>query len=314
MSERSLAEAIELLDRAIALSPAYAQALAYAALCRAMRPLLAYSVDEGRDFREATNCRDAHLIATLPIRLPSVIAAFIGVLLDRDYQTAWDLVDRSLAINPNDSVTWTTRGWISTWAGDSETALREFENALRLSPLDPHWTGSPKYGMASALYFGGRPEEALPWARKAMQERPRLERGAPFAHCRAVAVGSARRGERGRQEVPRDVPGVSPSATPERSARFEVRPDTNGTLTPCARPACQNNDWNTVPEPQGRYRSTRSSLSFNAVGFVLKIENGNLAASSDFWCVSSGHQRLITNTDDGRAEKSGRNIGLQIPY
>src|SRR6476469_9367735 len=84
------------------------------------------------------------------------IAAFIGVLLDRDYQTAWDLVDRSLAINPNDSVTWTTRGWISTWAGDSETALREFETALRLSPLDPHWASGLKHGMASALYFAGR--------------------------------------------------------------------------------------------------------------------------------------------------------------
>ena len=84
-------------------------------------------------------------------------------------------------------------------------------------------------------------------------------------------------------------------------------------MTRCARPACRNDDWNTVPEPQGRCRST-GDLSFNAVGFVLKIEHGNLAASSDFWCVSSGHQRLITNTDDGRAEKSGRNNGLQIPY
>jgi hypothetical protein len=38
MSAQSLAEAIELLDRAIGLSPDYAQALAYAAQCRAMRP------------------------------------------------------------------------------------------------------------------------------------------------------------------------------------------------------------------------------------------------------------------------------------
>ncbi len=172
MSERSLGEAIELLDRAIALSPAYAQALAYAALCRALRPILAYSVDEGRDFRDATDLSRRALDSdpTDPVALR--ISAFIGVILDRDYQTAWDLVDRSLAINPNDAVTWTTRGWISTWAGDSEAALREFEKALRLSPLDPHWTGTLKHGVASALYFGGRAEEALPWARKVIQERP----------------------------------------------------------------------------------------------------------------------------------------------
>ena len=123
MSERSLGEAIELLDRAIALSPNYAQALAYAAFCRALRPMLAYSVDEGRDFREATELSRRALDSDPTDPFALRLAAFIAVLLNRDYQTAWDLVDRSLAINPNNSVTWTTRGWISTWAGDSEAAL-----------------------------------------------------------------------------------------------------------------------------------------------------------------------------------------------
>ena len=31
---------------------------------------------------------------------------------------------------------------------------------------------------------------------------------------------------------------------PEKSARFEGRPDTSGTSTPCASPACRNNAWN----------------------------------------------------------------------
>ena len=43
---------------------------------------------------------------------------------------------------------------------------------MRLSPLDPQWGVSPKFGMASALCWGGRPEEALPWVRRALQERP----------------------------------------------------------------------------------------------------------------------------------------------
>jgi TolB-like protein len=48
MSAQGLAEGIELLDRAIGLSPGYAQALAYAAHCRAMRIIIGYSPDSDR--------------------------------------------------------------------------------------------------------------------------------------------------------------------------------------------------------------------------------------------------------------------------
>ena len=45
MTRESVAEAIELLDRAVVLSPAYAQALAYGAWCRSMRRGNGYSND-----------------------------------------------------------------------------------------------------------------------------------------------------------------------------------------------------------------------------------------------------------------------------
>jgi adenylate cyclase len=172
MSARSTNEAIELLDRAIDLSPDYAQALAYAAICRALRPVQGQSPDDVRDIREAAELARRALDSdpANPIALRTV--GFITVVSHRDYQAGWDLVDRSLAINPNDAMSWATRGFISTWAGETEAATAEFENALRLSPLDPQWSGTIKQGMASALCRGGRPEEALPWARKAVQERP----------------------------------------------------------------------------------------------------------------------------------------------
>jgi hypothetical protein len=37
---------------------------------------------------------------------------------------------------------------------------------------------------------------------------------------------------------------------------------------PCARPGCRNSDWNAVPEPPGRNRSTRRSPFFNVVDLV----------------------------------------------
>jgi adenylate cyclase len=172
MSPQSLAEAIELLDRAIGLSPSYAQALAYAAHCRAMRPSLAYSSDADRDFREAEELSRRALDSDPADPMALNIAAFIPVLLRRDYEAGGDLIDKSLAINPNDAFSWVRHGWISAWAGEVETAMAAFEKAMRLSPLDPQWTASAKFGMASALCWAGRSEEALPWVRRALQNRP----------------------------------------------------------------------------------------------------------------------------------------------
>jgi adenylate cyclase len=172
MSAQGLAEAIELLDRAIALSPSYARALAYAAHCHAMRPILAYSVDADRDLREADELSRRALDSDPADPMALTVAASIPVILRRDYQAGRDLIDRSLAINPNDAFSWNRRGWVNAWAGETETAMTEFEKAMRLSPLDPQWAAGPKFGMASALCWGGHPEEALPWVRRALQERP----------------------------------------------------------------------------------------------------------------------------------------------
>ena len=172
MSTQGVAEAIELLDRAIALSPDYAQALAYAASCRALRPANGDSPDVEKDFREAeTLCRRAlDCDPADPVALGS--AAFIAALSRRGYQTAWDLIDRALAVDPNSMVAWAMRAWISAWAGETDTAMDEFAKALRLSPLDPQWGAICKHGMAFALCTSGRPAEALPWARKALEDRP----------------------------------------------------------------------------------------------------------------------------------------------
>lgn len=172
MSAQGLAEAIEFLDRAIALSPGYAQALAYAAHCRAMRPSLACSPDVDRDFREAEGLARRALDSDPADPVALQVAALIPVIVRRDYQAGGDLIDRSLAINPNDAISWSRRGWISVWAGEIETAMTAFEKAMRLSPLELQWDAGPKFGMASALCWGGRPEDALPWVRKALQDRP----------------------------------------------------------------------------------------------------------------------------------------------
>jgi TolB-like protein/class 3 adenylate cyclase len=171
-SVQGIGEAIKLLDESIGLSPNYAQALAYAALARALRPIQNYSPDDARDFREASELLRRAFDADSMDPVALSVAGFLAAMLRRDYQAGWDLIDRALAINPNDALSWSIRGWINAWAGETEIAVAEFEKAMRLSPLDPQWGTTFKQGMAIALCWAGRSEEALPWVRSALQERP----------------------------------------------------------------------------------------------------------------------------------------------
>ena len=62
----------------------------------------------------------------------SVLAYVVG-----DAERGAALLDRALALNPNDALAWLFRGWTFVWLGDSEKAIDRFMRAMRLSPLDP---------------------------------------------------------------------------------------------------------------------------------------------------------------------------------
>ncbi len=141
-------------------------------LGRALRPFHGYSPDPSGDFRDASLLARRALDSDPDDPVGLRAAAVTVVLVDRDYQAGWELMDRSLAIDPNSAYSWALRGWISLWAGEPEQAIPEFERAVRLSPYDS-WTGNYSLGMAFALNTSGRFEEGLRWARRAIQENPR---------------------------------------------------------------------------------------------------------------------------------------------
>src|SRR5262249_1507874 len=136
MTKDSLAEAIELLDRAIALAPAYPEALAYGSWCRVLRPSNGYSSDAARDFEEAADLARRALKADPGNPVALRCAGFVAFFADRDFQAAWDLIDQSLSIDPNSASSWGWRGWVSAFAGTPEIATTEFARAIRLSPFD----------------------------------------------------------------------------------------------------------------------------------------------------------------------------------
>jgi adenylate cyclase len=96
-------------------------------------------------------------------------AWFFGVIL-KEADIADTIVDQAIAVNPNLSEAWRQRGYISTILGRHETALEQFQHAMRLNPLDPLIYVSEN-GLAIANFHLNRFEIALSWATKSMARR-----------------------------------------------------------------------------------------------------------------------------------------------
>jgi len=87
-----------------------------------------------------------------------------------DFDTAREMVDGAVALNPNAAFAWGQRGWTYQLAGQPEEAIRSFERAIRLSPFDP-LLFSTFAGMGIALIGLGRFDEAVAAAKKALREK-----------------------------------------------------------------------------------------------------------------------------------------------
>jgi len=93
-------------------------------------------------------------------------ASFFGGVL-KDVGTADVIVDQAIAVNPNLSVAWRIRGWVSVFLGQHEPAIEQFQYAMRLNPLDPQ-IYLTEAGLAYPNFFLRRFEIALSWATKAL--------------------------------------------------------------------------------------------------------------------------------------------------
>src|SRR6185312_13783468 len=95
-------------------------------------------------------------------------AASISALLVGDCETEIELSDRAVALNPNSYFAWNSRGWVYKIAGQPEEAIRSFERAVRMSPVDPQLY-STFTGMGFAFIELRRFDEAIIAAKKALR-------------------------------------------------------------------------------------------------------------------------------------------------
>jgi adenylate cyclase len=164
-----LAEAIRLARRALELDPRFGSVAALAAACHMQNVLSGYAVDPQFDRKEAV--RLSRLALSLdddgPVML--AVAAAISAFLVGAGESEIEMADRAVTLNPNSYGAWHCRGWVYLVAGQPEEAVRSFERAMRVSPVDPllHLTYA---AMGSALIELGRFDEAIVAGKKALRQ------------------------------------------------------------------------------------------------------------------------------------------------
>lgn len=179
--------ALESLHRTMEIDPDYGLAAALAAWGHAQ--LVMYNGTSLPAEAEEQARRLIQLAAMLDDDDPLVLTARCAVhMMSRELDIAEALVTRALARDPTCGWTWGRSGWLQSYRGNSETAIRHFRRALSLGPGTAR--ANVFAGIGSAHFNAGRYAAAASWIRRAMLEQP----GMAWAN-RSLSVSYARLGE-----------------------------------------------------------------------------------------------------------------------
>lgn len=131
--------AIKLLDRALALDPDFAPALAQAAGCHSQ--MYANGWGEDREWHKKQGLDLAERAVTAGPDDASVLAQAANALCDLGgLARATALADRAISINPGCARAWFMSGFVRNFAGygsDTDSALERLQTASRLDPISP---------------------------------------------------------------------------------------------------------------------------------------------------------------------------------
>jgi tetratricopeptide (TPR) repeat protein len=101
------------------------------------------------------------------------MGGFVVGVLERDYETALEAIDRSLALSPSSALAFGFSSIIRAWMGEDSTAIEHAKIGIRLSPYDP-LVYVPYVGLAYANLFAGNFVEAASAASRASAANPRF--------------------------------------------------------------------------------------------------------------------------------------------
>ena len=178
-----VAEALRLASRALEIDSRYGLAATTAADCHFQNISQGWTSDRKSETAEVFRLLRLALDVDPSDHyglsmLGQATAYFLG-----DFDTAREMVNRAVTLNPNSVRAWEQRGWTCVLAGRPEEALESFDRAIRLNPADP----VSRYalpGIGAALIGLGRFDEAAAAFKKAIAQNlftPTTYRGLTIA-------------------------------------------------------------------------------------------------------------------------------------
>jgi len=164
-------KALCLLERAVRLEPDYAIVHGFIAWCHEQRYLRGglHAQTRAAALRHARVAIEAGGDDAMALAMGGFV---IGVV-ERDYQTALDALDRSISLSPSSALAFGFNSIIRAWMGDDAAAIAHATMGIRLSPYDP-LIYLPNVGLAFAQLFSGNFDEAASAASRASSANPRF--------------------------------------------------------------------------------------------------------------------------------------------
>jgi adenylate cyclase len=160
------------LDRAIALKPDYAPALAFAAWCRVQRVRRATWPPAGADDVGAATVLARRALATGPNdAVTMAVAGFSLVTLKVDYAAGLDAVRHAVDLNPGSSFIAFMAGSAMIWGEDYDRGLALLKRSIAFGPKEPGYYLCLNM-VAAAELLRGHPEAALEAAQRASTLNP----------------------------------------------------------------------------------------------------------------------------------------------
>jgi TolB-like protein/class 3 adenylate cyclase len=163
--------ALQHFRNAIALDPTFPPAYGAAAVCLTLRRTNRWPADFASD--DAELLRLADRVKELGTDdAPTLGAIGLALFHNRvNFEAGIEMVDRAIRSNPNYARAYIARGWFRVWDGGSDTAIADFEQAMRFSPRDL-FSFSSMIGIAFGHFNAGRHAEAAIWADRSIRSFP----------------------------------------------------------------------------------------------------------------------------------------------
>ena len=138
LTPQEFEQAREMLCKSIGLDDSYAAPQALMALWHSIRVNQGWSPDPPNDVTAVQQFAAAALDRD-PLNVWALsLSGHLRSLLFRDFATALVLFDRAINASPNSAFAWARSSATFSYMGDPAEGRRRAEEALRLSPFDPH--------------------------------------------------------------------------------------------------------------------------------------------------------------------------------